>query len=152
MIDRVTVRGGVGAAAGRWGTALIFDLQPGVAQRLGKVIIHWARDGHRVGGSRFRLLVILPETAAEMLLDDRVADCVSVDSPVVSEVWAAIVGDRTVRHVTVSVVCWGACDHRGAILLAFHGTDCVWHCGQSAAACWVHHAVLGEGQRLVHAG
>lgn len=69
MIDHVTVRGGVWAAAGRGGTPLVFDLQPGLAQRLGKVVVHRARDGYRVGGSGLGLLVVLPEAAAEMLLN-----------------------------------------------------------------------------------
>lgn len=112
MIDHVTVRGGVWAAAGRRGTPLVFDLQPGLAQRLGEVVVHRARDGHRVGGGGLGLLVVLPEAAAEMLLNHRVADCIGVDSPeVVGEARAAIVGDRTVRQVAVAVVGWGTCDH-----------------------------------------
>lgn len=38
--DHVSVGGGVWAAAGRRGAALVFDLQPGLAQRLGKVVVH----------------------------------------------------------------------------------------------------------------
>ncbi len=76
VIDHVTVRGGVWAAAGRRGTPLVFDLQPGLAQCLGEVVVHRACDGHRVGGSGLRLLVVLPETAAEMLLDHRVTGCI----------------------------------------------------------------------------
>lgn len=76
MIDHVTVRGGVWAAAGRRGTPLVFDLQPGLAQRLGEVVVHRARDGHRVGGGGLGLLVVLPEAAAEMLLNHRVTGCI----------------------------------------------------------------------------
>lgn len=76
VIDHVTVGGGVWAAAGRRGAPLVFDLQPGLAQRLGEVVVHRARDGHRVGGGGLGLLVVLPETAAEMLLDHGVAGCV----------------------------------------------------------------------------
>lgn len=76
MIDHVTVGGGVWAAAGRRGTPLVFDLQPGLAQCLGEVVVHRARDGNRVGGGGLGLLVVLPETAAEVLLDHRVAGCV----------------------------------------------------------------------------
>lgn len=83
MIDHVTVGGGVWAAAGRGGTPLVFDLQPGLTQRLGEMVVHRARDGHGVGGGRFGLLVVLPKATTEMLLNHRVASCVGVDSPVV---------------------------------------------------------------------
>lgn len=71
------VGGGVGAAAGRRGAALVLDLQPRLAQRLGEVVVHRARDGHGVGGGGFGLLVVLPQAAAEVLLDHRVAGRVS---------------------------------------------------------------------------
>lgn len=77
VIDHVAaVGGGVGAAAGRRGAPLVLDLQPRLAQRLGEVVVHGARDGHRVGGSRLGLLVVLPQAPAEVLLDYRVAGCV----------------------------------------------------------------------------
>lgn len=76
VIDHVTVGGGVWAAAGRWGTPLVLNLEPGLAQCLGEVVVHRACDGHRVGGGWLRLLVVLPEAAAEMLLDDRVTGCI----------------------------------------------------------------------------
>lgn len=76
MIDHVTVRGGVWAAASRRGTPLILDLQPGLAQRLGEVVVHGACDGHGVGGCRLGLFVVLSKAAAEMLLDHRVTRCV----------------------------------------------------------------------------
>lgn len=74
--DHVSVGGGVWAAAGGRGAALVLNLQPGFAQRLGKVVVHRAGDGQRVGGHWLRLLVVLPKAAAEMLLDHRVAGCV----------------------------------------------------------------------------
>lgn len=96
VTDHVTVGRGVWAAAGRRGTRLVFDLQPGLAQRLGKVVVHRACDGHGVGGGGLRLLVVLPQAATEMFLDNRVAGRVGVDSPVVvGEVVAAVVGDGT---------------------------------------------------------
>lgn len=67
------VGGGVGAAAGRRRAPLVLYLQPRLAQRLGEVVVHGARDGHRVGGGRLRFLVVLPQAAAEVLLDHRVA-------------------------------------------------------------------------------
>lgn len=73
VIDHATVGRGVWAAAGRRGTPLVFDLQPGLAQRLGEVVVHRASDGHRVGGGGLGLLVVLPKAATEMFLDDRVA-------------------------------------------------------------------------------
>lgn len=76
MIDHVTVGRRVWAAARRRGTPLVFDLVPGFAQRLGKVVVHRAGDGHRVGGSGLRLLVVFPEAATEMLFDHRVTGCV----------------------------------------------------------------------------
>lgn len=87
MIGRVSVGGGVRTAAGGGGAAFIFDLEPGVSKGLGEMVIHRARDGHRVGGGgRFRLFVVLPQASAEVLLDHRV-DCVSVGSlEVVGEV------------------------------------------------------------------
>lgn len=83
MADHVTWRrGGVWAARGG-GASLGLDLQPGLAQRLGEVVIHRARDGHRVGAAgraacarrrgHLRLLVVLAQAAAEVLLDHRVA-------------------------------------------------------------------------------
>lgn len=155
VIDHVTVGGGVWAAAGRRGAPLVFNLQPGLAQCLGEVVVHRARDGHWVGGGGLGLLVVLPKTAAEMLFDHRVTGCVGVDSPVaVREAWAAVVRNRTVRQVAVAVVSWGACDHWRTILLALHGTDCVRHCCHSrcGATCRLHRAVFGECQWLVHAG
>lgn len=76
MIDHVTIWGGIWAAAGRRGTPLVFDLQPGLAQCLGEVVVHRACDGHRVGGGGLRLLVVLPETATEMLLNHWVTGCI----------------------------------------------------------------------------
>lgn len=76
MIDHVTVRGGVWAAPRRRGAPLVLDLQPGFAQRLGEVVVHRPRDGHRVGGGGFGLLVVLPEAAAEVFLNHRVTHCV----------------------------------------------------------------------------
>lgn len=76
------------------------------------MVIHRARDGHRVGGGGLGLLVVFPKAATEMFLNHRVTHCVGVASPVViGEVGAAVVGDCTVRQVAVAVVCWGACDH-----------------------------------------
>lgn len=49
-----------------------FDLEPGITQCLGKVVIHRAGDGHRVGHG-LRLFVVIPEAAAEVLLNHRVA-------------------------------------------------------------------------------
>lgn len=83
MIDHVAVGGGVWAAAGRRGAPLVFNLQPGLAQRLGEVVVHRAGDGHRVGGGGLGLLVVLTQTAAEVLLNHRVAGCIGVDSSVV---------------------------------------------------------------------
>lgn len=77
MSEHVCVGGGVWAAAGGRGAALVLDLQPGLPQRLGKVVVHRAGDGQRVGGHWLRLLVVLPKAAAEMLLDHRVTGCVS---------------------------------------------------------------------------
>ena len=74
MVDHVVaVGGGVWAAVGGGGAALVLDLQPGVAQGLGEVVVHRACDGHRVGGGRLWLLVVLAQAAAEVLLDHRVA-------------------------------------------------------------------------------
>lgn len=72
VVDHAAVGRGVGAAAGRRGAPLVLDLQPRLAQRLGEVVVHGARDGHRVGGGGLRLLVVLPQAAAEVLLDHRV--------------------------------------------------------------------------------
>lgn len=111
------VGGGVGAAAGGGGATFVFDLKPGVAQGFGEVVVHGAGDGDGVGGgggggSGFGLFVVLAQAAAEVLLNDRVAHRVRVDSPVVvAEVGAAVVRHRTVGQVTVSVVRWGTCDH-----------------------------------------
>lgn len=77
MSAHVSVRGGVWAAAGRRGAPLVFDLEPGLAQRLGKVVVHRSGDGQRVGGHWLRLLVVLPKAAAEMFLNHRVTGCVS---------------------------------------------------------------------------
>lgn len=46
MIDHATVRGGVWAAAGRRRAPLVFNLQPGLAQGLGEVVVDRPRDGH----------------------------------------------------------------------------------------------------------
>lgn len=54
------------------------DLEPGLPQGLGKVVIHRACDGHRVGDG-FGLLVVLPQAAAEVLFDHRVDGSVSWD-------------------------------------------------------------------------
>lgn len=75
VIDHVTV-GGVRAAAGRRGTPLVFDLQPGLAQRLGEMVVHRACDGHGVGGSGLGLFVVLPEAPTKMFLNNRVAGCI----------------------------------------------------------------------------
>lgn len=58
-------RGRLGAA----GCAVLgrLDLKPCISQGFGKVVVHGARDGHRVG-SRLRLLVVLAQAPAEMLL------------------------------------------------------------------------------------
>lgn len=53
-----------------------FDLKPGISQRLSKVIIHWTCDGHRVGHG-LRFFVVFPKAAAEVLLNHRIAHCVS---------------------------------------------------------------------------
>lgn len=61
-----------------WGLVtptLGLDLKPGVSQCLGKVIIHWTCDGHRVGHG-LRVLVVFSEAAAKVLLDHGIADCV----------------------------------------------------------------------------
>lgn len=71
-VDHVSIGGGVGAS-GR--ASLSFDLEPGLSQSLGEVIIHRSGDGHRVG-DRLRLFVVFPQTAAEMLLNHRVTCCV----------------------------------------------------------------------------
>lgn len=78
--DHVGVGGGVWAAAGGRGAALVLDLQPGLTQRLGKVVVHRASDGQRVGGHPLGLLVVLPKAAAEMLLNHRVTGCVSCNN------------------------------------------------------------------------
>lgn len=71
-VDHVSVRWGVGASGG---ASLSFDLEPGLSQSLGEVIVHRSGDGHRVG-DRLRLSVVFPQTAAEMLLNHRVACCI----------------------------------------------------------------------------
>lgn len=76
VIDHVTVGRRVWAAAGRRGTPLVFDLLPSFTQCLGKVVVHRARDGHRVGGSGLGFLVVLPKAATEMFLNHRVTGCV----------------------------------------------------------------------------
>lgn len=75
VIDHVTVRGGVWAAARRRGTPLVLDPMPGVAQCFGEVVVHRASDGHQVGHG-LRFLVVLSEAAPEVLLNDRVTFCV----------------------------------------------------------------------------
>lgn len=47
------------------------DLEPGLPQGLGKVVVHRACDGHSVGDG-LGLLIVLPQAAAEVLLDHRV--------------------------------------------------------------------------------
>lgn len=88
MIGRVSVGGGVRTAARGGGAALVFDLVPGFSKGLGEMVVHGAGDRDGVGGcGRFRLFVVLAQAAAEVLLDHRVAHCVSVDPPeVVGEV------------------------------------------------------------------
>lgn len=58
-------RGGLRAA----GRSVLgrFDLEPRVTQSFGKVVVHGARDGHRVG-CWLGLLVILAQAPTEMLL------------------------------------------------------------------------------------
>lgn len=80
---RVTVADHVGRGAGRLapargrlraaGCSVLgrFDLEPCVTQSFGKVVVHRACDGHRVG-CRLGLLVILAQAPAEMLLHHRV--------------------------------------------------------------------------------
>ena len=68
MVEHVAAGRGLGAAGG---AALGLDLEPGLTQRLGKVVVHRAGDGHRVGHG-LRLLVVLAQAAAEVLLDHRV--------------------------------------------------------------------------------
>ena len=53
--------------------SLGFDLQPGLPQGFGEVVIHRVGDGHRPGDG-LRLLVVLAQAAAEVLLDHRVTD------------------------------------------------------------------------------
>lgn len=55
--------------------ALGLQLEPGVPQRLRKVVVHGPRDGHRVGHG-LRFFVVLPQAAAEVFLDHGVALCV----------------------------------------------------------------------------
>lgn len=69
VVDHVAGGGRLGAGGA---AALGLDLQPGLAQRLGKVVVHRARDGHRVCHG-LRLLVVLPQAPAEVLLDHGVA-------------------------------------------------------------------------------
>lgn len=73
VVDHVAVGGGVRAGGG--GAPLGLDLQPGLSKRLSEVVVHRSRDGHRVG-HRLRLLVVLPQAAAEVLLDHGVTSCV----------------------------------------------------------------------------
>lgn len=49
-----------------------FELEPGVPQRLGKVVIHRTCDGDRVGHGRC-FSVVFPQAAAEVFLNHRVA-------------------------------------------------------------------------------
>lgn len=61
-----------------WGlmtTTLGLDLEPGISQRLGKVVIHWTSDGHRVG-HRLCFFVVFSKAATEVLLNHRITDCV----------------------------------------------------------------------------
>lgn len=55
--------------------ALRFELEPGVPQRLCKVVIHRACDGHRIGHG-LCFFVVFPQAAAEVFLDHGVARCV----------------------------------------------------------------------------
>lgn len=144
MVDHVAVRRGVWAP-GR--AALGLDLQPRLTQGLGEMVVHRARNGHGVC-YRFWLLVVLPKTATKMLLDNRVAGRVRVrGSPVVcSQVGrAAVVRYGAVGEVTVSIVSWSTCDHRGTILLALNRADSR---GDGDSAVNVH--VFGQCERLVH--
>lgn len=56
-------------------SALGFELVPGVPQRLCKVVVHRTCDGHRVGHG-LCFFVVLPQAAAEVLLDHGVTRCV----------------------------------------------------------------------------
>lgn len=61
-----------------WGlmtTTLGLDLEPGISQCLGKVVIHWTSDGYRVG-HRLCFFVVFSKAATEVLLNHRIADCV----------------------------------------------------------------------------
>ena len=69
--------GGLAPARGRLGAAGravlgCLDLKPRVAQGLGEMVVHGARDGHGVGG-RLWLLVVLAQAPAEVLLHHGVA-------------------------------------------------------------------------------
>lgn len=68
VVDHVAVRRGVWASRR---ATLGLDLQPRLTQRLGEVVVHRAGDGHRVCYG-LGLLVVLAQTATEMLLDDGV--------------------------------------------------------------------------------
>lgn len=52
--------------------ALGFELEPGVPQRLCKVVVHRTCDGHRVGHG-LCFFVVFPQAAAEVFLDHGVA-------------------------------------------------------------------------------
>lgn len=66
MASRVGLRG--------LGTPTLgLDLEPGVSQRLGKVVVHRTGDGHRVGHG-LSVLVVFSEAATKVLLDHGIAD------------------------------------------------------------------------------
>lgn len=61
-----------------WGlmtATLGLELKPGVSQRLCKVVIDGACDGHRVG-HRLCFFVVFAQAATEVLLNNRIAYCV----------------------------------------------------------------------------
>lgn len=104
-------RGRLGAA----GCAVLgrLDLKPRISQGFGKVVVHGARDGHRVG-SRLRLLVVLAQAPAEMLLHHGVTGGGgrARGPPVAGRPGhAAAVRDRTVGEIAVAGAGGGAGDH-----------------------------------------
>lgn len=81
MIDHVRGRRGLASSRGRFraaGHPILggFDLEPGVPQRLGEMIIHGTGDGHRVG-NRLWFFVVLAEASAEVFFYHRVASSCS---------------------------------------------------------------------------